>query len=149
MSVLRARFAVHNARAFVDPDGETGPTYYLLPSAFRYVDGRYQRDALGPIRARGAIAMAGPMSGALLEDRTIGSAEELLVSEQGEEPYKNSLEAVFAMSLNAFDGDSEVAVEWLKAALPGMRARTLRILRWDWSPIKRRALQLDEGAAAS
>jgi hypothetical protein len=124
--------------AFLRPSGGDldGVCYFAKPPA---------RESLDLIRSLAAVDMAGVAAEHMLNGRDVPGHEELLAAE-GTGTY-GQLEEVYRQAVAAFDGDGDEACEWLQAALPGVRTRTLRLLKENWPGLVRRAHEL-EGRAA-
>jgi hypothetical protein len=130
---------------------ENGVCYHRLPRRRRWNEapGIWQNDDLARVRARAAVSMAGPMGEAILEGREVPDYEALLTSEAADPVFSEfgfeygALEEVFEHATAEF-GCHHRAAEWLKAALPGVRAKTYAILMDDWPCVLRRARELDE-----
>ena len=130
---------------------ESGVCYHRLPPTQKWDDavGRWRKDDLGRVRARAAVAMAGLMAESIFEDRSVPDSEELLIAESADPVFREygfeygSLEEAFNHATSVF-GDHHVAADWLKAALPGVHAKTYRILEENWARLLRRAHELDQ-----
>ena len=91
----------------------------------------------------------GGMAESIFEDRPVPDYEELLIAESADPIFREygfeygSLEEAFNYATSVF-GDHNLAGDWLKAALPGVHANTLRILKQSWPHLLQRARELDE-----
>ena len=143
-------YGCRDVHAFVR-SRESGVCYHRLPPEKKWdsAAGKWRNDDLGRIRARAAVAMAGGMAESILEDRSVPDHEELLIAESADPIFREygfefgSLEEAFNHATSVF-GDHHVAADWLKAALPGVHAKTHRILKQNWPQLLRRAYELDQ-----
>lgn len=133
--LVALKYGCSDVHAFVR-SRESGACYHRLPPTQRWDEtaGRWRNDELARVRARAAVSMAGVMAEAMLEGLPIPDHEALLTREAADPILDEfafeygSLEEVFNHAVSVF-GDHRVAARWMEAALPGVRAKTRRLLQ--------------------
>jgi hypothetical protein len=147
--LVALKFGCRDVHAFVRSP-ESGICYHRLPPAQRWdlSIGKWRTDDLARVRARAAVSMAGEIAEAMLDGLPVPDHEALLTQESADPAFEEfgfeygSLEEVFNHTVSVF-GDHKVAARWMKAALPAVRSKTLRVLQENWGRLLRRAAELD------